>query len=95
MSPLSPSAKKPLTTAAQIWSLAAQASEEDGNHPARPLHMHLLRQEHCEAASRGHLELQGVQEEHGRRGLGRLVSLITRQTLSRLQEEIAYSRGFL
>ncbi len=94
MSSLSPSTKNPLTTSAQIWSLAAQASEEDGDHPARPLHMHFLRQEHREAASRGHLALQGVQEEHGRRSLGRFVSLISRQTRNiDLEGWMAYSLG--
>jgi len=31
----------------QIWRLPTKAGEEDGDHPTRPLHLHVLRQKHC------------------------------------------------
>jgi hypothetical protein len=35
------------TSILQIWRLPTKASEEDGDHPTRPLHLHVLRQKHC------------------------------------------------
>ncbi len=47
----------------QIRRLPPQTSEEDGNLPTRPLHLHLLRQDDGQAAQRRHLELQELQED--------------------------------
>lgn len=58
----------------QIWCLAEKASEEDGNQPAREIHMRLLRQEHGQAAFGRYLALPWVQEDNRGRSLGRLVS---------------------
>lgn len=47
----------------QIRCLSAEASEEDGNHTTRPLHLHLLRQEHSQASLSRDLEVQVLQED--------------------------------
>jgi hypothetical protein len=31
----------------QIWRLPTKAGEEDGDHPTRSLHLHILWQKHC------------------------------------------------
>lgn len=47
----------------QIRRFPAKASKEDGNYTARPIHLHLLRQEHSQAALSWNLEVQVVQED--------------------------------
>lgn len=60
---------------AQIWRLPSQAGEEDGNFPARPLHVHILWQDHRQARCCGYLELQVMQEDDSWRCLDRIVGL--------------------
>jgi hypothetical protein len=52
-----------LRQAMQIWRLAPKAGQEDGNHTARPIRLHLLRQEHSEATLGWHLDLQRMQKD--------------------------------
>jgi hypothetical protein len=59
---------------AQIRRFATKTSQEDGNHTACALHLHLLREEHCEEALGGHLELQGLWEDCCWWSLDRFVS---------------------
>jgi hypothetical protein len=58
----------------QIWRLAPKASQKDGNHTARPIRLHLLRQEHSKATLSGHLDLQRVQEDSSWWSMDSLVS---------------------
>lgn len=43
--------------------LTPPTGQEDGSDPARPLHLHLLRQGHCQETLRRHLGLQVLQED--------------------------------
>lgn len=47
----------------QIRCLPPKAGEEGGNYLARPVHLHVLWQEHGQEAFRGHLELQGLRQD--------------------------------
>lgn len=59
----------------QIRCLPPKASQEDGNLTTRQIHMHILREDHGEEAFGWDLELQGVQQDHGRRRLHSVVSI--------------------
>lgn len=62
----------------QIWCVSAKASQEDGNHTARPIHVHLLRQSDGKTALGGNLELSVVQEDGCWRCLDCVVSATRR-----------------
>ena len=58
-----------LTRALQIRSVAAEAGQEDGNHPARALRLHLLWKDNSKETLGGDLEMPGMQEDGGWRGM--------------------------
>ena len=58
----------------QIWSLSPKTGQEDGDHPTRKIHVHILRQSHCEASFRGNLELPILQKNRGWRSMDSVVS---------------------
>lgn len=49
----------------QIWRLPPKASQENGNHSARTLRLHLLREKYGQAALSGNLEMQRVWKDGG------------------------------
>lgn len=79
--PPSPSPTKPVPPEThltrpgpQIRRLAPQTGQEDGNQPARPLHVHLLRQDDGQETQRRHLELPELQEDRRGRRVDGVVS---------------------
>ena len=53
----------PINPPHQIRRLPPETSQEDGNQPTRPLHLHILRENDREEAQCGYLELQELQED--------------------------------
>jgi len=53
-----------------VWGVSTEANKEDGNHPARPIHVHILWQGCCKAHKRWHLEMQSMQQGPCWRRLG-------------------------
>jgi hypothetical protein len=64
-----------LTQIAQIWCLLEEDGQEDGDFPARQVHLRFLRQGHRQASGRRYLELQELQAHHRWRRLHCLVRL--------------------
>ena len=58
----------------QIRRLPPKAGQEDGNHPARPIRLHILRKEYSQATLSWHLEVQRLQEDGRRWCMDSLVS---------------------